>query len=57
MSALARILEDFEAQPAPAAARLAAAQALREHSLPTRHDENWRYANLRALEGVRRVPA
>jgi Fe-S cluster assembly protein SufD len=54
VSAVARILEDFEAQPSPAAAQLAAAQALREHSLPTRHDENWHYANLRALENVRR---
>ncbi len=53
MSALARILEDFATQPAPTPARRAAAQALREHSLPTRHDENWRYANLRALEGLR----
>ncbi len=54
MSAVARILEDFDSQPAPAASRLAAAQALREHSLPNRHDENWRYANLRALESVPR---
>jgi Fe-S cluster assembly protein SufD len=58
MSALARILADFDAQPAPPAARRSAAQALREHSLPTRHDENWRYANLRALENVRQfLPA
>lgn len=54
MSALARILEDFGSQPSPPAAQRAAAQALREHSLPTRRDENWRYANLRALESVRR---
>jgi Fe-S cluster assembly protein SufD len=52
VSALARILEDFDAQPEPAPSRLAAAQALREHSLPHRHEENWRYANLRALEGI-----
>jgi Fe-S cluster assembly protein SufD len=52
VSALARILEEFEAQPPPAPPQRAAAQALREHSLPTRHDENWHYANLRALEGV-----
>ena len=54
MSAVARMLEEFASQPAPTAARLAAAQALREHSLPTRHDENWHYANLRAIEGVSR---
>ena len=54
MSALARILEDFGSQSSPLAPQLAAAQALREHSLPTRRDENWRYANLRALESVRR---
>ena len=54
MSALARILEEFGSQPAPLPAQLAAAQALREHSLPTRRDENWRYANLRALDGVAR---
>jgi hypothetical protein len=50
---VARILEAFASQPSPVPARQAAAQALREHSLPTRQDENWRYANLRALEGVR----
>ncbi len=54
MSALERLLGEFEALPAPAAARLAAAQALRAHGLPTRRDENWHYANLRALEGVAR---
>ena len=54
MSALARILEDFDSQPSPPASQRAAAQALREHSLPTRRDENWRYANLRALESVPR---
>ncbi len=52
MSAVARILADFDSQPAPPASRLAAAQALREHNLPDRHEENWRYANLRALESV-----
>ncbi len=58
MSALERLLGEFEAQPAPAGARLAAAQALRTHGLPTRREENWRYANLRALEGVARfLPA
>jgi len=54
VNALARIFADFDAQPAAVAPQRAAAQALRAHSLPTRHDENWRYANLRALEGVRR---
>ena len=52
MSALARILEEFASQPSAPATRQAAAQALREHSLPTRHDENWHYANLRALETI-----
>ena len=50
MSAVARILEEFAAQGTPTPAGRAAAQALREHSLPTRRDENWHYANLRALE-------
>ena len=55
MNALERMLEDFSAQAPPAAAaRLAAAQALRTHSLPTRRDENWRYANVRSIENVRR---
>ncbi len=54
MNALARILEDFGSQPSPPFAQRDAAQALREHSLPTRHDENWHYANLRALEGISR---
>ncbi len=52
MSALERLLGEFDAQPAQSSARLAAAQALRAHSLPTRREENWRYANLRALESV-----
>lgn len=58
MSALERLLGEFDAQaagaaaPAPAAVRLAAASALRAQGLPTRHDENWHYADLRALEGV-----
>ena len=52
MSALERLLGEFDAQPAPSGARLAAAQALRAHRLPTRREENWRYANLRALESV-----
>ena len=55
MSALERMLGEFDAQPAAAqsAARAAAAQALRAAGLPTRHDENWRYANLRAIEHLR----
>jgi Fe-S cluster assembly protein SufD len=52
MKALERILADFGSPAGTAPARLAAAQALRAHALPTRRDENWRYANLRALEGV-----
>ena len=52
MSALERMLGEFDAHPAQSSVRLAAAQALRAHSLPTRREENWRYANLRALENV-----
>ena len=53
MSALERMLEEFATQPEPAAAQSAAAAALRAGSLPTRHDESWHYADLRAIEGVR----
>jgi Fe-S cluster assembly protein SufD len=53
MSALERLLGDFAgAVPAPAPRQAAAAAALREGSLPTRHDENWHYAQLRALEAL-----
>jgi Fe-S cluster assembly protein SufD len=54
MSALERMLEEFAAQPEPAAAQRAAAAALRSGALPTRHDENWHYADLRAIESVQR---
>jgi Fe-S cluster assembly protein SufD len=57
MNALERMLDEFDAQAAqaaPSAARLAAAQSLRAQGLPTRRDENWHYANLRALESVQR---
>lgn len=52
MSALDRMLVEFAAQPAAvqSAARTAAAEALRAAGLPTRRDENWHYANLRAIE-------
>jgi Fe-S cluster assembly protein SufD len=53
MSALERILSDFGAAVGGAPARLAAAELLRTHALPTRREENWRYANLRSLESVR----
>jgi Fe-S cluster assembly protein SufD len=53
MNALERILSDFGSATGAAPERLAAAQALRTHALPTRRDENWRYANLRSLEAVR----
>ena len=53
MNALERILSEFSSPAGAAPARLAAAQALRAHALPTRRDENWRYANLRSLEAVR----
>jgi Fe-S cluster assembly protein SufD len=52
VSALERLLGEFAAQGAPSGARAAAAAALRAHGLPTRRDENWHYADLRALEGV-----
>ena len=52
MSALERMLEEFAAQPDPATAQSAAAAALRAGALPTRHDENWHYADLRAIESV-----
>ncbi len=52
MSALERLLGEFAALGAPAGAQRAAAAALRANGLPTRRDENWHYADLRALEGV-----
>jgi Fe-S cluster assembly protein SufD len=58
----ARIAEDFTAAQAvaPAAAqsrRRAAFEALHAVGLPSTRDENWKYANLRALERLRFVPA
>ena len=53
MNALERILADFGSAGDSAPARQAAAEALSTHALPTRREENWRYANLRALEAVR----
>ncbi len=54
MSALERMLGEFAAHgpPAAPAGAAAAAAVLRAHGLPTRRDENWHYADLRALEGV-----
>jgi Fe-S cluster assembly protein SufD len=37
--------------------RRGALEALAAHGLPTSRDENWKYANLRALERVRFTPA
>ncbi|MBS0366180.1 MAG: SufD family Fe-S cluster assembly protein [Proteobacteria bacterium] len=60
---MTRIAEDFTAAfpaagPARAAARRRhALQALTAAGLPTQREENWRYANLRALERARFVPA
>ena len=53
-----RIAEDY-ALTAPAAGgrRRAALAALTARGLPTSRDENWKYANLRALERLRFVPA
>ena len=57
-----RIAEDFAAAqglaPAPAQARRRAAfEVLHAAGLPSTRDENWKYANLRALERLRFVPA
>jgi Fe-S cluster assembly protein SufD len=65
MSALtARIAEEYAAHargsrdaPAVAARRRAALAALEAQGLPTTRDENWKYANLRALERQRFTPA
>ena len=60
MSALERLLGEYEVQATrgePSAVRTAAAQSLRMQGLPTRRDENWHYANLRALEGLTRFAA
>lgn len=60
MSALQRVLEQYDVQRAGVGGagisspdRLAAAQALRTHALPTRREENWRYADLQSLDQVR----
>src|SRR6478736_4713234 len=52
MNALQRMLGEFAAWPTPEPRQIAAAEALREAALPTRRDENWHYANLRALESL-----
>ena len=61
MSALTtRIADDYAvaARGSPADARRAAAIAqLTAEGLPTSRDENWKYAQLRALERLRFVPA
>jgi Fe-S cluster assembly protein SufD len=54
MNALERMLGEFAAQPAPRPGQVAAARQLRAAALPTRRDENWHYANLRALESLPR---
>ena len=60
----ARIIEEYasasRALPSAGAAasrRRAAIEALTAQGLPTSRDENWKYANLRALERLRFVPA
>ncbi len=55
----ARIAADYAAAfPAPVdARRRAALAALNAVGLPTTRDENWKYANLRALERLSFVPA
>ncbi|MDE2218789.1 MAG: SufD family Fe-S cluster assembly protein [Gammaproteobacteria bacterium] len=67
MSALERLLGEFAALAASDAGMDgagrrdtgadAAAAALRAQGLPTRRDENWHYADLRALEGIRQFRA
>ena len=57
-----RMLGDFDAsQPSgpcnPPRGTARAPQALREPDWPTRRDENWRYANLRATRAPRRISA
>jgi Fe-S cluster assembly protein SufD len=60
----ARLIEEYasasRALPSSGAAadrRRAAIQALTAQGLPTSRDENWKYANLRALERLRFAPA
>jgi Fe-S cluster assembly protein SufD len=53
-----RIAQDYAlAAPGAGARRRAALAALTASGLPTSRDENWKYANLRALERLRFVPA
>jgi Fe-S cluster assembly protein SufD len=53
-----RIAQDYAlAAPGAAPRRAAALAALTATGLPTSRDENWKYANLRALERLRFVPA
>jgi Fe-S cluster assembly protein SufD len=53
-----RIAQDYAlAAPGAGARRRAALAALTATGLPTSRDENWKYANLRALERLRFVPA
>lgn len=53
MSALQRMLEEFASLGAGVgAARQAAARSLQSRGLPGRAEENWRHANLRALDKI-----
>ena len=52
----ARIAEEY-ARSAPAARGGTALAALTAQGLPTSRDENWKYANLRALERLKFAPA
>ncbi len=53
MSALQRMLEEFASLGAGVgAARQAAARSLHSRGLPGRAEENWRHANLRALDRI-----
>ena len=53
MSALNRLLDEFASRGATSdRGRQEAAQTLRARGLPERREENWRYANLRAIDNV-----
>jgi Fe-S cluster assembly protein SufD len=53
----ARIAQEYAGMPPSGPAQRAAIEALLRTGLPATRDENWKYANLRALERQRFVPA
>lgn len=52
MTIAARILKDYAELDSRATVPAAAARRLAETGLPDSHNEHWRYANLRALDGI-----